>query len=90
MPKSSIEDLVEAAQDRLPSEPIEDVTHDLFEIVENDPALLRECQASSGLSSRANVNPTIAFWVKKAGRSTFSGGHPSTRSRLIKTFSRLV
>ena len=97
MPKSAIEELVEAALDRLPLEHTEEVIHDVFAIIEKDPALLHDHKAlceqyrTPGLSGPGNVNPTIASWVKKkkTGRSTLSSGHPSTRSRLIKTFSRL-
>lgn len=96
MPKSSIEDLVEAALTPLLPEPNEEVTHELFEIIENDPALLHEydtlCEhhGSSRLPGRAIVNRSIGSWVKKkTGRSTLSSGHPSTRSSLIKTFSKL-
>ena len=96
MPKSSIEELVEAALDRLPPQHTEEVVHDVFETIENDPALLREYKSlcdqykTSALSGPGNVNPTISTWVmKKTGRSTLSSGHPGTRSRLIKTFSRL-
>ena len=97
MPKSSIEELVEAALDRLPPVPKEEVTHELFEIIENDPALFHEygtlCEhhGSSRLPGRAIVNRSIGAWVKKkTGRSTLSSGHPSTRSSLIMTFSKLV
>ena len=96
MPKSSIEELVEAALYRLSPQHTEQVTHDLFAIIEEDPVLLREydslCEQyqSSDLSGPANVNRTIGSWVrKKTGRSTLSSGHPSTRSSLIKTWSRL-
>lgn len=96
MSRSSIEDLVEAALDRLPPEHTEEVVHDVFEIIEKDPVLLRDHKAlcvqyrTPRLSGPANVNPTIASWVKKkTGRSTLSSGHRSTRSGLIKTWSRL-
>lgn len=96
MPKSSIEDFVQAALDRLPPRHTEEVTHDLFALVEGDPALLRHYEElcaqyrSPRLSGRATVNRTIGSWVKKqTGRSTLSSGHASTRSGLIKTFSRL-
>ena len=96
MPKSSIEELVEAALDRLPPQHTEEVVHDVFETIEKDPALLREYKSlcdqykTSGLSGPGNVNPTISTWVmKKTGRSTLSSGYPSPRSRLIKTYSRL-
>ena len=93
---SPIEELVEAALHRLPPEHTEEVIHDVFEIIEQEPALLRDHKAlckqyrTPGLSGPGNVNPTIASWVKKkTGKSTLSSGHPSTRSSLIKTFSRL-
>ena len=96
MPKSSIEELVEAALDRLPPEHTEEVVHDVFEIIEKDPTLIREYNAlcerykTPRLSGPGNVNPSVSTWVKKkTGRSTLSSGHPSTRSRLIKTWSRL-
>ncbi len=96
MPRSSIDKLVQAALDRLPLRHTEEVVHDLFEIIERDSALLREYNAlcdqyrTPRLSGPGNVNPTISTWVmKKTGKSTLSSGHPSTRSRLIKTFSRL-
>ena len=96
MPKSSIEELVEAALDRLPADHTEEVIHDAFAIIERDPALHREYHTlcdqyqTPRLSGPGNVNPTIASWVKKkTGRSTLSSGHPSTRSKLIETFSRL-
>ena len=96
MSKSSIAELVEAALDRLPPEHTDEVIHDVFAIIERDPALHREYEAlceqyrTPRLSGPANVNPTIASWVKKkTGRSTLSVGHPSTRSRLIETWSRL-
>ena len=96
MPKSPIEEFVEAALDRLPSPHTEEVTHDLFELVERDAALLRDYNAlreqhrSPRQPGVATVNRTIGSWVKKkTGRSTLSSGHPSTRSRLIKTWSRL-
>ena len=96
MPKSSIEELVEAALERLPPEHTEEVVHDVFEIIEKDPALLCDYDAlceqyrTPRLSGPGNVNPTISTWVmKKTGRSTLSSGHTSTRSSLIKTWSRL-
>ncbi|MDE0050571.1 MAG: hypothetical protein OXO52_12340 [Rhodospirillales bacterium] len=96
MPQSSIEELVEAALDRLPPEHSEEVVHDVFEIIENDPALLHDYKAlcehfrTPRLSGPGNINPSISTWVKKkTGRSTLSSGHPSTRSSLIKTWSRL-
>ena len=96
MSQSPIEEFVEAALDRLPPPHTEEVTHDLFAMIENDPALLRDYHAlceqyqTPRLSGPANVNPTIASWVKKkSGRSTLSDGHPSTRSCLIETWSRL-
>ena len=96
MPKLSIEDLVETALSHMLPEPSEDVTHELFEFIENDPVLLHDYDAlcehheSSRLPGRAIVNRSIGSWVKKkTGRSTLSGGHPSTRSGLIKTFSKL-
>ena len=96
MSKSSIEELVEAALDRLPPEHTEEVTHNLFAMIENEPPLLhrynalREQYRSPGQSGAATVNRTIASWVKKkTGRLTLSSGHPSIRSRLIKTWSRL-
>ena len=96
MPKSSIEELVEAALDRLPGEHTEEVIHDVFATIERDPVLHIEYEAlceqyrTPRLSGPGNVNLTIASWVKKkTGRSTLSVGHPSTRSRLIETFSRL-
>lgn len=96
MPQSPIEEFVEAALNRLPPPHTEEVTHDLFATIERDPALLRGYHAlceqyrSPGLSGPGNVNPTIASWVKKkTGRTTLSSGHPSTRSGLIKTWSRL-
>ena len=80
----------------MPPEPSEDVTHELFEIIENNPALLHDYETlceyneSSRLPGRAIVNRSIGAWVKKkTGRSTLSSGHPSTRSGLIKTFSKL-
>ena len=96
MSQSPIEEFVEAALYRLPPQHTEEVTHDLFAMIENDPALLRDYKAlceqyqTPRLSGPANVNPTIASWVKKkTGRSTLSDGHPSTRSSLIETWSRL-
>lgn len=96
MSKTPIEELVEAALDRLPPEHTEEVIQDVFETIEYAPVLLRDhktlCEQyrTPGLSGAGNVNPTIASWVKKkTGRSTLSSGHPSTRSSLIKTFSRL-
>lgn len=96
MPKSPIEEFVEGALDRLPPRHTEEVTHDLFALIEGEPALLRHynalCQQyrSPDRSGRATVNRTIGSWVmKKTGRSTLSSGHPSTRSSLIETFSRL-
>lgn len=96
MLKSSIEEFVEAALDRLPTPHTEDVTHDLFALVEQDAALLhgynalREQHRSPRQPGVATVNRTIGSWVrKKTGRSTLSSGHPSTRSSLIKTWSRL-
>ena len=96
MSKSSIEELVEAALDRLPAAHTEEAIHDVFAIIERDPALHREYHSLCGqyrtphMSGPGNVNPTIASWVKKkTGRSTLSSGHPSTRSSLIKTFTRL-
>lgn len=96
MPKSPIEEFVDAVRDRLPAACTEEVVHDVFKTIEKDPALLRDYKAlceqyrSPDLSGRATVNRTIGFWVKKkTGRSTLSRGHPSTRSSLIETFSRL-
>ena len=96
MPKPSIEELVQAALDRLPPEHTEEVVHDVFETIEKDPALLPEykllCEQrrTPRRSGPGNVNPRISTCVKKkTGRSTISSRHPSTRSRLIKTFSRL-
>ena len=96
MSKSPIEEFVEAVLDRLPAAHTEEVIHDVFAIIERDPALHREYDAlcdqyrTSRLSGPGNVNPTVASWVKKkTGRSTLSSGHPSTRSSLIETFSRL-
>ena len=96
MSKSSIEELVDSALDRLPSEHTEEVVHDVFEIIVKDPVLLRDHKAlceqyrTPRLSGPGNVNPAISAWVKKkTGRSTLSSGHPSTRSSLIKTWSRL-
>lgn len=96
MPTSSIEELVQAALDLLPPKHTEEVVHDVFAIIQRDPALLREYKSlceqykTSRLSGPGNVNPTISTWVmKKTGRSTLSSGHASTRSKLIKTFSRL-
>lgn len=96
MPKTPIEELVEAALDRLHAEHTEEVVQDVFETVENDPALLRDYRALCGqyrtprMSGPGNVNRTISTWVKKqTGRSTLSSGHPGTRSSLIKTYSRL-
>ena len=96
MPKSSIPELVQAALDRLPPQHTEEVVHDVFEIIQKDPALLPDykvlCEQhqTPRRSGPGNVNPKISTCVKKkTGRSTLSSGHPSTRSRLIKTFSRL-
>ena len=96
MPKSSIEELVEAALDRLPPEHTEEVVLDVFETIENDPALLHEYRSlceqyrTSRLSGPGNVNPTISTRVmKKTGRSTLSRRHPSTRGTFIETYSRL-
>ena len=96
MPKSPFEELVEAAFDRLPPEHTEDATLDVFETIENDPALLHEYTAlcerfrTPRLPGRANVNLRIPGWVKKkTGRSTLSKGNPSTRSTLIETYSKL-
>ena len=96
MPNSPIKELVEAVLNRLPSEHTEAVVHDVFDTIENDPALLHDYKALCGqyrtprVSGPGNVNPKIATWVRKrTGRSTLSSGHPSTRSRLIKTYSRL-
>ena len=96
MSNSPIEEFVDAALDRLPVEHTEEVIHDVFATIERDPALHREYDSlcdqyqTPRLSGPGNVNPTIASWVKKkTGRSTLSSGHPSTRSTLIETFSRL-
>ena len=96
MSTSSIEQFVEAVLNRLPAAHTEEVIHDVFAIIERDPALHREyhslCEQyqTPSLSGPGNVNPTIASWVrKKTGTSRLSTGHPSTRSRLIDTFSRL-
>ena len=96
MPPSPIEEFVDAALDRLPSPHTEEVTHDLFALVEEDPALLRDYNAlreqyrSPRQPGVATVNRTIGSWVrKKTGRTTLSNGHPSTHSRLIKFWSRL-
>ena len=90
MAKLSIEEFVEAALDRLPIPHTEEVTHDLFALVEQDAALLHDYTTLREQLGVATVNRTIGSWVrKKAGRSTLSSGHPSTRSRLIKTWSRL-
>lgn len=96
MPKSPIGELVEAALARLPAEHTKEVVQDVFETIEKDPALLQDYKAlckqyrTPRLSGPANVNPTISTWVmKKMRRSTLSSGHPSTRSSLIETFSKL-
>ncbi len=96
MPESPIEEFVEAVLDRLPAARTEELIQDVFATIEADPALHREYDAlceqyrTPGLSGPGNVNPTISTWVmKKTGRSTISSGHPSTRTKLIKTFSRL-
>ena len=96
MPKPSIEEFVEAVLDRLPAQHTEEVVHDVFETIEKDPALLRDYKAlceqyrTPRLAGPGNVNPTISTWVmKKTGRSTLSRDHPSTRSSLIETFSKL-
>ncbi len=96
MRKSPFEELVEAAFSRMPAVHTEDVTHDVFDTIENDPALLREYKAllerfhTPRLSGRANVNQSITYWVmKKTGRSTLSKRHPSPRSTLIQTYSKL-
>ena len=96
MSQSPIEEFVEAALDLLPTPHTVEVTHDLFALVEQNPALLhdyhalREQYRSPRQPGVATVNRTIGSWVrKKLGRSTLSSGHPSTRSRLVKTWSRL-
>ena len=93
MPKSSIKYVVEAALNRLASEPTEEVTHELFEIIEKDMALPHEydtlCEdyGPYRLSGHANVNPTIASWVKKrTGRSMLSATVYGIRPVLAETF----
>ena len=96
MPNATIEELVEAALERLPGEPTEDAIHDVFTIIETDPYLHSNYKAlckqyvTPRLSGPGNVNPTIAYWVKtKTGRSKLPGRHRSTRSSLIKAYSKL-
>lgn len=96
MPKTPIEEFVEAVLNRLHGKPTEDVVQDVFMIIESNSDLHCEYKAlckhfkRSRLSGPGNVNPTISSWVKKkTGRSTISSGHRGTRSSLIKTYSKL-
>ena len=96
MPKSPIEELVEAALARLQKCYTEDVTHDLFEAIETDPALrnkydaLCEQYGSGKLSGQHNVNQTIPYWVKKlTGRTESLTETDSLRSCLIRTYTKL-
>ena len=97
MSQSPIEEFVEVTPDRLPSPRTEEVIHYLFAAIEQDPVLLRryhvlcEQYRSPGLPHPANVKRIVGSWVrKKTGRTTLSSSHPSTRSTLIKTWSRLA
>ena len=71
MPKSSIPELVQAALDRLPPQHTEEVVHDMFEIIQKDPALLPDykvlCEQhqTPRRSGPGNVNPKISTCVKK-------------------------
>lgn len=96
MSRTPIEEFVELALAHLPLPYTEEVIHNLFAAIEQDPVLLRGYRAlceqyrSPGLSGPANINRTVGSWIrKKTGRTTLSSGHPSTRSTLIKTWSRL-
>ncbi|MCY4397712.1 MAG: hypothetical protein OXC10_21540 [Rhodospirillaceae bacterium] len=84
MPKSSIEELVEAALDRLPPQHTEEVVHDVFETIENDPALLREykslCdQYKTSADATVGISPRAGRAHGPGSRSPGSPGRDSRR-----------
>ena len=96
MPKSPIAELVEAALARLPKPYTKDVTHDVFEAIETDPALRGEYDRlcvrydSGKLTGQHNVNQTIPHWVKTlSGRTRNLTEADSLRSTLIRTYTKL-
>jgi len=93
MSENRTEQLVEDALQALHRPYGENVTDEVFEVIENDPELKATYDdiASGFGDGQAGLNRNIGHFVKKdTGRMVLAKGIPCKRNSLAKTYSKLV
>ena len=86
-----IKELVEDVLTRLPQPHTEDVIHDVFLYIEQDPTRFSKYNALLNKSRKDVVNRAIGRLVKQiTGRSVLSRANSSLQSTLIQRYSKLA
>ena len=90
MLKYQISGLVEHVLVHVPRPDSEDIIHDVFDAVENNPRWRDEYDTLCRKSTQHTINKMIGRQVKElTGLSVLSRGNKSIRSTLIHTYSKL-
>lgn len=89
MRTSGVKKLVNAVLASLPEPYTEDVIEDVFCAIEQNPEWRREYDALCSDLGTTVVNTWGGFWIANAVGKSGQRQVPSTRSRLIKSFSKL-